>query len=153
MHIMHFCYAQAIQEGPASLGQLQGRPGGNGDQGSLLPRSMRLDVPKFTEEDPEIWLFAITEYFSLLNTPVDQRLKIVGFNLEGAAARNDNGAGLGRGDHPPSPNPISKPRPKPAPIPNGDLIGALHWDEMLPQARSNPFGDLIEASLRAQYST
>ncbi|GJX18712.1 O-acyltransferase WSD1-like protein [Tanacetum coccineum] len=37
----------------ASLGQLQGRPGGNGDQGSLLPRSMRLDVPKFTRKDPE----------------------------------------------------------------------------------------------------
>ncbi|GJX74558.1 AIG1-like protein [Tanacetum coccineum] len=70
----------------ASPGQLQGRPGGNGDQGSLLPRSMRLDVPKFTEEDPKKWLFAITEYFSLLNTPVDQRLRIVGFNLEGAAA-------------------------------------------------------------------
>ncbi|GJV28491.1 transposon ty3-I gag-pol polyprotein, partial [Tanacetum coccineum] len=69
----------------ASLGQLQGRPGGNGDQGSLLPRSICLDVPKFTGEDPEKWLFAITEYFSLLNTPADQRLRIVGFNLEGAA--------------------------------------------------------------------
>ncbi|GKD12272.1 retrotransposon-related protein, partial [Tanacetum coccineum] len=63
----------------ASPGQLQGRPGGNGDQGSLLPRSMRLDVPKFTEEDPEKWLFAITEYFSLLNTPADQRLRIERF--------------------------------------------------------------------------
>ncbi|GKE66087.1 retrotransposon-related protein [Tanacetum coccineum] len=70
----------------ASLGQLQGRPGGNDDQGSLLSRSMRLDVPKFTGEDPEKWLFAITEYFSLLNTPADQRLRIVGFNLEGVAA-------------------------------------------------------------------
>ncbi|GKB63214.1 retrotransposon-related protein [Tanacetum coccineum] len=39
----------------ASLGQLQGRPGGNDDQGSLLSRSMRLDVPKFTGEDPEKW--------------------------------------------------------------------------------------------------
>ncbi|GKA97649.1 ribonuclease H-like domain-containing protein, partial [Tanacetum coccineum] len=47
--------------------------------------------------------------------------------------RNGNGAGLERGDHPPSPNPISKPRPKPAPIANGNLIGALHWGEMLPQ--------------------
>ncbi|GJX09473.1 ty3-gypsy retrotransposon protein [Tanacetum coccineum] len=40
----------------------------------------------FLREDPERWLFAITEYFALLNTPVDQRLRIVGFNLEGAAA-------------------------------------------------------------------
>ncbi|GKC97851.1 hypothetical protein Tco_1168126, partial [Tanacetum coccineum] len=52
--------------------------------------------------------------------------------------RNDNGAGLGRGDHPPSPNPISKPRPKLALIPNGDLIGALYWGEMLSQTRSDP---------------
>ncbi|GJV20764.1 hypothetical protein Tco_1369784 [Tanacetum coccineum] len=39
----------------ACLGQLQGRPRGNGDQGSLLPRSMCLDVPKFTGEDPKRW--------------------------------------------------------------------------------------------------
>ncbi|GJS31644.1 ty3-gypsy retrotransposon protein [Tanacetum coccineum] len=70
----------------ASQRQLQGRPGGNGDQGSLLPRSMRLDVPKFTGKDLKKWLFAITEYFSLLNTSADQRLRIVGFNLEGGAA-------------------------------------------------------------------
>ncbi|GJS33671.1 retrotransposon-related protein [Tanacetum coccineum] len=63
-----------------------GRPGSGGDPGLLLPRSMRLDVPKFTGEDPDKWIFAIEEYFSLLNTTADQRLWIVGFNLEGAAA-------------------------------------------------------------------
>ncbi|GJY63402.1 ty3-gypsy retrotransposon protein [Tanacetum coccineum] len=31
-------------------------------------------------------IFAITDYFLLLNTPADQWLKIVGFNLDGAAA-------------------------------------------------------------------
>ncbi|GJR27032.1 hypothetical protein Tco_1103264 [Tanacetum coccineum] len=36
--------------------------------------------------DPESWIFAINEYLSLVNTPVDQGLRIVGFNLEGAAA-------------------------------------------------------------------
>ncbi|GJY88516.1 retrotransposon-related protein [Tanacetum coccineum] len=45
-----------------------------------------MDVPKFSGVYPESWIFAITEYFSLLNTPADQWLKIVGFNLEGAAA-------------------------------------------------------------------
>ncbi|GJU25681.1 ty3-gypsy retrotransposon protein [Tanacetum coccineum] len=34
--------------------------------------------------DPESWLFSINEYFTLPNTPADQRLCIVGFNLEGA---------------------------------------------------------------------
>ena len=70
-----------LQEAKALL---QVRHGGGGEQG--LPRSMRLDVPRFTGVDPESWLFSINEYFSLLNTPADQRLRIVGFNLERAAA-------------------------------------------------------------------
>ncbi|GJT03328.1 ty3-gypsy retrotransposon protein [Tanacetum coccineum] len=45
-----------------------------------------MDVLKFSGVYPESWIFSITEYFSLLNTPADQWLKIVGFNLEGAAA-------------------------------------------------------------------
>ncbi|GKD98035.1 ty3-gypsy retrotransposon protein [Tanacetum coccineum] len=47
---------------------------------------MRLDVLKFLGVNPDSWIFAITGYFSLLNTPADQRLRIVGFNLEGATA-------------------------------------------------------------------
>nr|GEV05160.1 hypothetical protein [Tanacetum cinerariifolium] len=45
-----------------------------------------MNVRKFSGDDPERWIFAITEYFSLLNTLVDQRLRIVSFNLEGVAA-------------------------------------------------------------------
>ncbi|GJW72186.1 ty3-gypsy retrotransposon protein [Tanacetum coccineum] len=64
-----------------------GGGGSGGDHLSLtLPRSMRLDVPKFSGSDPDRWIFSITEYFTLLNTPVDQRLRVVGFNLEGDAA-------------------------------------------------------------------
>nr|GEU83216.1 Rho GDP-dissociation inhibitor 1-like [Tanacetum cinerariifolium] len=48
--------------------------------------SMRLDVPKFSGGNPESWIFAIKEYFSLLNTLVYQRLRIARFNLEGAVA-------------------------------------------------------------------
>ncbi|GJU14570.1 ty3-gypsy retrotransposon protein [Tanacetum coccineum] len=70
----------------ATRGLLIGRPPGGGGEHGLIPRSMRLDVPKFTGADPDAWLFAIQEYFTLLNTPADQRLRIVGFNLEGAAA-------------------------------------------------------------------
>nr|GEU49398.1 retrotransposon protein, putative, unclassified [Tanacetum cinerariifolium] len=57
--------------------------GGN-DHG--IPRSMRLDVPKFNGSDPDSWIFAINEYFSLLETTPEQRLRIIGFNLEGDAA-------------------------------------------------------------------
>ncbi|GKA88273.1 retrotransposon-related protein, partial [Tanacetum coccineum] len=65
---------------------VQAQHGGGGDQRSLLPRSMRLDVPKFNGADPESWIFAINEYFALLATPDEQRLKVVGFNLDGDAA-------------------------------------------------------------------
>ncbi|GJX85315.1 hypothetical protein Tco_0336089 [Tanacetum coccineum] len=65
---------------------LQVRHGGGGDHGSVIPRAMRLDVPKFNGADPDSWIFSINEYFELLDTPVDQRLKVVGFNLEGEAA-------------------------------------------------------------------
>ncbi|GKF56128.1 hypothetical protein Tco_0166468, partial [Tanacetum coccineum] len=50
---------------------LQTQHGGEGDQGALLPRLMRLDVPKFSGINPESWIFAINEYFLLLNTPAN----------------------------------------------------------------------------------
>nr|GEX35508.1 reverse transcriptase [Tanacetum cinerariifolium]GEX82942.1 reverse transcriptase [Tanacetum cinerariifolium] len=50
--------------------------GGGGDLALQLPRSMKLDMPKFFGPDPERWIFSITEYFTLLNTPVDQRLRV-----------------------------------------------------------------------------
>nr|GEW63758.1 prolyl oligopeptidase family protein [Tanacetum cinerariifolium] len=42
--------------------------GGN-DHG--IPRSMRIDVPKFNESNPHSWIFAINEYFSLLETTLE----------------------------------------------------------------------------------
>ncbi|GKB83153.1 hypothetical protein Tco_0950048, partial [Tanacetum coccineum] len=40
-------------------------------------------------DDPDRWIFAITEYFSLLSTPVDQRFPVVGFNMEGVSKYED----------------------------------------------------------------
>ncbi|GJS87897.1 hypothetical protein Tco_0770533 [Tanacetum coccineum] len=36
----------------------------------------RIWDPGIKRDDPERWIFSITEYFSLLNTPTDQRLRI-----------------------------------------------------------------------------
>nr|GEV09884.1 ribonuclease H-like domain-containing protein [Tanacetum cinerariifolium] len=60
---------------------------GGGDSGFALPRAMRLYVPKFNGTDTDSWIFSISENFALLNTPVDQRLMVVCFNLEGEAAK------------------------------------------------------------------
>nr|GEX43223.1 hypothetical protein [Tanacetum cinerariifolium]GEY18675.1 hypothetical protein [Tanacetum cinerariifolium] len=51
-----------------------------------IPRSMRLDVPKFNGSNPDRWIFAINEYFYLLEKTTEQRLCIIGSNLEGDAA-------------------------------------------------------------------
>ncbi|GJV46759.1 hypothetical protein Tco_1436971 [Tanacetum coccineum] len=56
---------------------------GSSDQ--WIPRSMRLDVPKFNGSDPDTRILAINEYFSLLETTPEQRLRIIGFNMEGDA--------------------------------------------------------------------
>ncbi|GJV10833.1 hypothetical protein Tco_1352374 [Tanacetum coccineum] len=63
-----------------------GRNGDGSETASPIPRSMKLDVPKFSGAIPDRWIFSITEYFTLLSTPMDQRLRVVGFNLEGYAA-------------------------------------------------------------------
>ncbi|GJR01955.1 ty3-gypsy retrotransposon protein [Tanacetum coccineum] len=70
---------------PATSNPYAGRYGSGGETASPIPRSMKLDVPRFSGADPDRWIFSITEYFTLLSTPVDQRLRVVGFNLEGDA--------------------------------------------------------------------
>nr|GEU98381.1 harbinger transposase-derived nuclease domain-containing protein [Tanacetum cinerariifolium] len=67
-------------------GLFQNRQRGGDDQGPLLPPSIRLDVLKFSGDDLDRWILSITEYFSFLNTPTEQRLWMVSFNLEGVTA-------------------------------------------------------------------
>ncbi|GKC18592.1 ty3-gypsy retrotransposon protein [Tanacetum coccineum] len=62
------------------------RYGGGGEIAPPIPGSMRLNVPKFSGTNPDRWIFSITEYFTYLSTLVDQRLRVVGLNLEGDAA-------------------------------------------------------------------
>nr|GEU84127.1 multidrug resistance-associated protein 5 [Tanacetum cinerariifolium] len=75
---------------PAPASSKKSKTGG-GELALQLPRSMRLDVPNFLGNDPDSWIFSITEYFSLLATLADQRLRIVGFNLEGDARNGSDG--------------------------------------------------------------
>ncbi|GJX49023.1 hypothetical protein Tco_0275868 [Tanacetum coccineum] len=73
----------------ATKGLIQVGHNGCGDEtASPIPRSMRLGVPKFSGTDLDRWIFSITEYFTLLSTMMDQRLRVVGFNLEGGTVSN-----------------------------------------------------------------
>ncbi|GJX93381.1 hypothetical protein Tco_0347967 [Tanacetum coccineum] len=61
----------------ATKGLIQvGRYDGGVEIASPIPRSMRLDMPKFSGTDPDQWIFSITEYFTLLSTPMDQQLRV-----------------------------------------------------------------------------
>ncbi|GKA01313.1 hypothetical protein Tco_0673978 [Tanacetum coccineum] len=62
---------------------------GGGDPGALLPRSIRLEVPKFNGTEPESWIFAIQEYFDLLEKTDDQRLKVSVRNRFGPSKYED----------------------------------------------------------------
>nr|GEV89758.1 hypothetical protein [Tanacetum cinerariifolium] len=61
----------------ATKGLIQaGSYGCGGETASPIPCSMRFDVPKFSGTDPDRWIFSTTEYFTLLSTPFDQRLRV-----------------------------------------------------------------------------
>lgn len=53
-----------------------------------IPRTsfLRLELPRFDGSDASGWIFCIQEYFDYHNTPDDQRIKVVAFNLEGKAS-------------------------------------------------------------------
>ncbi|KAJ9553883.1 hypothetical protein OSB04_017928 [Centaurea solstitialis] len=62
------------------------RHGSGGGDRDVILRSMRLDLPKFRGSNSEGWIFAINKYFTLHATTSEQRLQIIGFNLEGDAS-------------------------------------------------------------------
>ncbi|KAJ0960420.1 hypothetical protein J5N97_001747 [Dioscorea zingiberensis] len=53
---------------------------------NLLPRAMKLEIPKFDGTDPDSWVFRIEEFFNFHETPANLRLRIVSFHLEGKAS-------------------------------------------------------------------
>ena len=50
-----------------------------------LGHSLRLDVPRFDGSDPMGWLFKISQFFDFHHTPLDQRITIASFYLDGEA--------------------------------------------------------------------
>ncbi|GJU89035.1 retrotransposon-related protein [Tanacetum coccineum] len=72
------------------IGLRHTRHGAGGGVG--LPRSLRLEVPKFNGSDPESWIFSIHEYFDLLGTAVEQRLQSVRYRFGPCKYEDPQGA-------------------------------------------------------------
>ncbi|KAF8411843.1 hypothetical protein HHK36_004402 [Tetracentron sinense] len=53
--------------------------------GGILTRAIRLDFPKFNGTDPIGWLYRAHQFFNFHQTPLQQRLPIASFHMEGKA--------------------------------------------------------------------
>lgn len=52
---------------------------------ALIMKTMKLDVPRYSGEELEGWIFKADQYFNYCNVFDDQRLIIDSFHLDGAA--------------------------------------------------------------------
>ncbi|GJY59894.1 hypothetical protein Tco_0459786 [Tanacetum coccineum] len=68
-----------------------GRNGDGGETASPISRSMRLDVPKFSGDDPDHWIFSITDYFTLLSTSMDNNYVWLVLILRGMRQNGSSG--------------------------------------------------------------
>ena len=46
---------------------------------------MRLDFPRFKGDDPASWVYKANQYFSFYQTPLNERLLMASFHMEGDA--------------------------------------------------------------------
>lgn len=53
--------------------------------GEVLTHSIKLDYPIFSGEDPNGWLFKISQFVAFHNTLPQHRLTLVSFNMKGKA--------------------------------------------------------------------
>ena len=52
---------------------------------SHLSKSVRLDFPRFKGDDPASWVYKANQYFSFYQTPLNERLLMASFHMEGNA--------------------------------------------------------------------
>jgi len=69
---------------PQDYGGGESSRSGLGD-GLLKPKSVRLDFPRFDGEDPETWCCRAEQFFEYYSTPMEHRLSISSFHMDGKA--------------------------------------------------------------------
>ena len=50
-----------------------------------LSKSVRLDFPRFKGDDPASWAYKANQYFSFYQTPLNERLLMASFHMDGDA--------------------------------------------------------------------
>ena len=58
---------------------------GSGSSGITLSRPVRLEFPRFFGEDPASWVYKANQYFKYFNTPVEEKLMLASFHMDGEA--------------------------------------------------------------------
>ena len=50
-----------------------------------LSKSVKLDFPRFKGDDPASWVYKANQYFSFYQTPLNERLLMASFHMDGDA--------------------------------------------------------------------
>ena len=50
-----------------------------------LSRTVKLEFPKFSREDPASWVYKANQYFKYYSTPIIEKLMLASFHMEGEA--------------------------------------------------------------------
>ena len=58
---------------------------GSGSSGITLSRPVRLEFLRFFGEDPASWVYKANQYFKYFNTPVEEKLMLASFHMDGEA--------------------------------------------------------------------
>ena len=55
------------------------------DSTTMVPKSLKLEFPRFRGEDPLCWVYKANQYFQLYNTPLSQRILLASYHMEDEA--------------------------------------------------------------------
>lgn len=66
-------------------GETPSQDGNNSSDGVLKAKTIRLDFPRFNEEDLETWTCRAGQFFEIYNTPTEHRISLSSFHMDGKA--------------------------------------------------------------------
>lgn len=56
-----------------------------GSPSSSLPRPTKLEFPRYSGDDPTVWMDRVAQYFDYHRIPADKQVPLAAFHLEGEA--------------------------------------------------------------------
>ena len=67
------------------LGSITNREGNGGGQLVVYSKTVKLEFPQFSRDDPTEWFNRVNQFFEFQNTPEAQKVSLASYHLEGEA--------------------------------------------------------------------